>query len=251
MKKIFGFASMLVAFCTASVFTSCGEDDDDDVTEKVNLTNLVVKAKGDGNFTFTGSITANAKIKTFEIQDEAGKTVADLFDKNSQIKDKGEDGKEFTLAIESDDIKLDKILYLVVKTKGDKQARQQLTTDYDFEIGNKNNSVKGSNLSFIDEKVYLVNEAKANPAVIDALIDVDFSLKLASDANAQEIKEGSAKANIIAVTPTTGFVVSSNKLMASYEVYDIDGDEGKIKGYIISEKHINGLTVDVTNVTLQ
>ncbi len=244
MKKTIGFATMLVALCVSSVFTSCSKDDDEE--ESINLTGLEIKVQGNGTFTFSGNITANAKITTFELQDSIGKQVTNLLEKNSQIKDKGEDGKTFTLPVESDPIDLNQKLFIVLKTKGDKKVRQQLTDSYDFEIGNASSS-KGSYLSFVNAEVDTLDKAKLNPKEIDAVVDTDFQLM----TNGRGYQLDKAKVYISKNNVTSGWVVSDNKLIASYEVYGINGNDAKIKGFIISEtgKHaISGLTVNYSAV---
>jgi len=67
MKKFFGFASMLVAFCAASVFTSCSDDDDDENIDNVTFGAATAIANTDGTITFAGSVESEGKLKTLEL----------------------------------------------------------------------------------------------------------------------------------------------------------------------------------------
>ena len=97
---------MLALGSMTAGFTSCGEDDETDdqggtttptAEEQLKLNEIVATAQKDGKITIEGTIVANTKIKTFELQDLDGKQLVDLMDEQS--KSKSEDGKEFTLTL--------------------------------------------------------------------------------------------------------------------------------------------------------
>ena len=246
MKKFFGFASMLVAFCAASVFTSCGEDDDEENIDNVTFGAATAVANTDGTITFQGEVTSEGKLKSLELipvneaGEEVGEAISLLGDEKS-IKQKDEEGKFFITPLK--EVNVPVALYrLKAKVKGNGKSSEILGRTYTFKIGNAHSSY-GSYLSFINGECYTFDVAKDNTSAVDAVVDLDFTLKTASKANSSVIAEGGAKAKI-----SDNAVITSNLLIATYSVSNIVGDEAYISGVIFDSKTV---TVDVTKVTLE
>ena len=245
MKKFFGFASMLVAFCTASVFTSCNDDEDEENIDNVTFGAATAIANPDGTITFQGEVTSEGKLKSLELipvneaGEEVGEAISLLGDEKS-IKQKDEEGKFFITPLK--EVNVPVALYrLKAKVKGNGKSSEILGRTYTFKIGNANSDF-GSYLSFINGECYTLDVAKTKAGAVDAVVNLDFSLKTASQANNSIIADGGAKANISA-----NAVITSNLLIATYAVSNIQGNEAYISGVIFDSKTV---TVDVDNVTL-
>ncbi|MBR6310374.1 MAG: hypothetical protein IKR52_04150 [Paludibacteraceae bacterium] len=242
MKKFFGFASMLVAFCAASVFTSCGEDDDDEVIDNVEFSAATAVANTDGTITFQGEVTSEGKLKSLELipvneaGEEVGEAISLLGDEKS-IKQKDEEGKFFITPLK--EVKVPVALYrLKAKVKGNGKSSAILGRTYTFKIGNALSDF-GSYLSFINGECYTLEVAKTKEASIDAIVGMDFGLMVQGTNTKLNNK---ARVNI-----SENAVISSNLLIATYAVSNIQGNEAYISGVIFDSKTV---TVDVSNIEL-
>lgn len=245
MKKIFGFASMLVAFCAASVFTSCGEDDDEENIDNVTFGAATAIANPNGTITFAGSVESEGKLKTLELVpvNAAGEEIGDAINllEEKSVKQKDEEGKYFITTLK--EVNVPVALYRIkAKVKGNGKSSTILGREYTFKIGNANSSY-GSYLSFINGECYTLDVAKVNAAAVDAVVNLDFTLKTPSNAVSGDIAAGGARAKI-----SDNAVITSNLLIATYSVSNIVGDEAYISGVIFDSKTV---TVDVTKVTLE
>ena len=92
----------IAALVCGLAFTSC-ETEEGEMSDVLDFTNLKAKAIAaeGGSIELSGSIKANTKIQAFglyQLNDKDKlKPAIDLLDKMSQLKELGEDGKEFTI----------------------------------------------------------------------------------------------------------------------------------------------------------
>jgi hypothetical protein len=192
MKKVFKTAAFLLAMgLMTSTFTSCGEDDGNgdepvSVAESVKASNIVAVVSKDGKITVKGNVTANTKIKAFGLSStEDGKScdIADFTKSESwnQIKDKGEDGKEFNAEFSGVKADITYPCYLVIKTKGDKVIHEEITKQATLEVGTGSNQDLGSYVSIKKQKAYLISEVsegtKGSRTPKAAAADVEVVLK--------------------------------------------------------------------------
>ncbi len=244
MKKIFRMAAFMLALGSMTAgFTSCGEDDGTEdggtttptAEEQLKLNEIVATAQKDGKITIAGTIVANTKIKTFELQDLDGKTIVDLMDEQS--KSKGEDGKEFTLTLKSASVPVQK-MQLVIKTRGNKEIKEAIGADYSFELGYGANSTLGSYVSMVEQKSYTQEEVEASADVAAKVEFVlgDDDLKPASQArNAQEGKVNYGKYAKSAIYE--GTIITDTGCIATYTLQaNADGKNGTLSGVVINSK---------------
>ncbi|MBQ4406300.1 MAG: hypothetical protein II852_04735 [Bacteroidales bacterium] len=244
MKKIFRMAAFMLALGSMTAgFTSCGEDDGTEeggtttptAEEQLKLNEIVATAQKDGKITIAGTIVANTKIKTFELQDLDGKTIVDLMDEQS--KSKGEDGKEFTLTLKSTSVPVQK-MQLVIKTRGNKEVKEAIGADYSFELGYGANSTLGSYVSMVEQKSYTQEEVEASADVAAKVEFVlgDDDLKPASQArNAQEGKVNYGKYAKSAIYE--GTIITDTGCIATYTLQaNADGKNGTLSGVVINSK---------------
>jgi uncharacterized protein YdeI (BOF family) len=245
MKKIFRMAAFMLALGSMTAgFTSCGEDDETDdqggtttptAEEQLKLNEIVATAQKDGKITIEGTIVANTKIKTFELQDLEGKQIVDLMDEQS--KSKGEDGKEFTLTLKSTSVPVQK-MYLVIKTRGNKEIKEAIGKDYSFDLGYGANSTKGSYVSMVEEKSYTQSEVEGDEKIAANVEFVlgDNDLKPASQAkNAAVGKVNNGKYAKSAIYE--GTIITSTGCIATYTLTpDAAGVDGKLSGVVINSK---------------
>lgn len=238
MKKIFRMAAFMLALGSMTAgFTSCGDDDENNGTvtaeEQLKLNEIVATAQKDGKITIEGTIVANTKIKTFELQDLDGKQIVDLMDEQS--KSKGEDGKEFTLTLKSTSVPVQK-MYLVIKTRGNKEIKEAIGADYSFELGYGANSTLGSYVSMVNQKSYTQDEVEGDSEISKNVEFVlgDNDLKPASQAkNALSGKVTNyAKSAIY-----EGTIITSTGCIATYALAaNSDGKNGTLSGVVINSK---------------
>jgi len=234
MKKIFRMAAFMLALGSMTAgFTSCGEDDENgsdvnnNIEEQINFDGLNVIAQTNGQVLIDGKVTANTKIKSLVLaSDEEGKNViVDLLKSGDQTKAKeineaGEKQKTFTLDIPTAAVDV-QTMYLVGKTKGDKQASSAITETIEYTIGAKN-SPAGSYLSITNNKQYTYDQAVADPSDIEVIAESSTDgytvtgIKRASEAQNTTIKGGCAKTalfdtngNSVTTSLTTGTIVTA------------------------------------------
>lgn len=174
MKKVFKTAAFLLAMgLMTSTFTSCGEDDGTEegttVAESVKASNIVAVVQKNGKIIVKGDLVANTKIKTFGLSSTADGKQCDIADFTkseswNQIKDKGEDGKEFPASFEGVEAPITYPCYLVIKTKGDKVIHEEITKQATLEVGTGNNTTLGSYVSIKKQKVYMMGDVSEGTA---------------------------------------------------------------------------------------
>lgn len=195
MKKIFfsGAAIFMLALgslTTTVSLSSCTKDDDSTVTttvaESVKASDIVAVVGKDGKITVKGNITANTKIKAFGLSSTSDGKACDIADFTkaeswNQIKDKGEDGKEFKAAFAGVEANITYPCYLVIKTKGDKVIHEEITKQATLEVGTGSNNDLGSYVSIKKQKAYLISEVsegtKGSRTPKAAAADVEVVLK--------------------------------------------------------------------------
>lgn len=222
MKKIVKFSAfMLAAMFAATSFTSCGDDDEatpdgnGSVAESVKASDIVAVVSKDGKITVKGNITANTKIKAFGLSTTTdGKKcdIADFTESESwnQIKDKGEDGKEFNASFEGVKADITYPCYLVIKTKGDKVIHEEITKQATLEVGTGSNKTLGSYVSIKKQKVYMMGDvsegATGSRTPKAAAKDVEVVLKGEGASASFEVANTST-----IVTSNTGMKGAFNK----------------------------------------
>lgn len=271
MKKVFKTAAFLLAMgLMTSTFTSCGEDengtDEVSVDEVIDASNFKIKANSDGTITFIGDVSSNAKIKTFELQDQSGKSVYNFLEKNEQVKEKlkniAEDGKVtkekvFSLTnITSDKIAVD-LYTLVIKTKATKNpVNAALGEVLEYTIGSAK-SDNGSYLSIVNNKQMKQAVAEADGCEIVALSDENgkgsnvIGLKKASAANSDKVKAKAGKvalfqnnADVESITEGGVIITESGCICKVNSITNTATGDATVKAVTI--KSANGLTVDVS-----
>lgn len=176
MKKLAKFSAFMVAaMFAATSFTSCGEDDpatpdnNGSVAESVKTSNIVAVVQKNGKIIVKGDLVANTKIKAFGLSSTADGKQCDIADFTkaeswSQIKDKGEDGKEFPASFEGVEADITYPCYLVIKTKGDKVIHEEITKQATLEVGTGSNKTLGSYVSIKKQKVYMMGDVSEGAA---------------------------------------------------------------------------------------
>lgn len=264
MKKVFKTAAFLLAMgLMTSTFTSCGEDDGTDdggevLATTINFDALKAYAQPDGKILIEGSISANGKIKKFELQDLDGKTIVDLSDVQSKEKTEDANGKTvktYTMTVKSSAVPVQK-MYLVAKVKDGETGKksEMIGADYSFTCGAGKNSNLGSYVSFVNAKSYSSSEVKTmTDKVIDLVCLDDKTFQVPSKANYQydcfgqsAVFDATGKSVDAAAAGTvitsTGCIATFSTTSGSAE-YDLT-----ISGVVINSK--GSLTIDVSKVTL-
>ena len=267
MKKIFRTAAFLLAMgLMTSAFTSCEKEDNEgeSVDEVIDASNFKIKANADGTITFIGDVSSNAKIKTFELQDQSGTKVYDFLEKNEQVKEKlkniAEDGKVtkekvFSLTnITSDAIPVD-LYKLVIKTKAVKNPVDvALGEVLDYKIG-ASASNTGSYLSIVNNEAFDFETAKTKACEVIAESSEDgktvTGLKRGTKAKNADVAGKAGKVALfqnnaaVEVITAGGVIITESGCICKVNTIDntADGD-ATVKAVTI--KTANGLTVDVT-----
>jgi len=243
-------------------FTSCGEDDGTEnggdtevLATTVNFDALKAYAQPNGTILIEGSITANGKIKKFELQDLDGKTIVDLSD--VQTKEKDENGKKsFTMTVKSSEVKVQK-MYLVAKVKDGETGKksEMIGEDYSFKCGAGSKSSEGSYVSLVNRQNYKVADVKTmTDKVIDLICLSDGTFQVPSKAEYQydcfgksAVFDESGKSVDAAAK---GTVITSTGCIATFSAADAnaDGTDKTISGVVINSK--GSLTIDASKVTL-
>ena len=274
MKKVFKTAAFLLAMgLMTSTFTSCGDDEngnDDGVSvdEVIDASNFKIKANANGTITFIGVVSSNAKIKTFELQDQSGKAVYNFLESNEQVKEKlkniAEDGKVtkekvFSLTnITSSEIPVD-LYTLVIKTKATKNpVNAALGETLDYKIG-ASNSNTGSYLSIVNNEAFNQTAAESDKkAEVIAESSKDGNsvtgLKKASAAKSTKVVANCGKVALFqngaaAETITAGGVIitESGCICKVNTIDNTASGDATVKAVTI--KSASGLTVDVSGYT--
>ncbi|MBQ3655982.1 MAG: hypothetical protein II956_03920 [Bacteroidales bacterium] len=274
MKKVFKTAAFLLAMgLMTSTFTSCGDDEngnDDGVSvdEVIDASNFKIKANANGTITFIGDVSSNAKIKTFELQDQSGKAVYNFLESNEQVKEKlkniAEDGKVtkekvFSLTnITSSEIPVD-LYTLVIKTKATKNpVNAALGETLDYKIG-ASNSNTGSYLSIVNNEAFNQTAAESDKkAEVIAESSKDGNsvtgLKKASAAKSTKVVANCGKVALFqngaaAETITAGGVIitESGCICKVNTIDNTASGDATVKAVTI--KSASGLTVDVSGYT--
>jgi len=270
MKKIFKMAAFMLALGAMTAgFSACGDENEDgnvtepDVDEVIDATNFKIKANTNGTITFIGDVSANAKIKTFELQDASGKAVYNFLTENEQVKEKNkiydENGKatkekKFNLTgINSGDIPVD-LYTLVIKTKNTKKpVEAALGEVLDYTIG-ASKSDAGSYLSIINNKQMTMDIAKSESAEVIAESDDSgynvVGLKPASQAknadaaaNAGKVALFQNNASVSSVKEGGVIITQSGCICKINSFSNTSTGDATVKAVTI--KSVSGLTVEV------
>jgi Zn-dependent metalloprotease len=247
MKRKFMFVAMMAAMCSTALFTACTTEEGDDaevLATNVNFDNLTTVAQTDGTILIEGSISANGKIKTFELQTLDGKTIVDLATKNEKSVDKDENGKKvktYTMDISSVAVPVQQ-MQIVFKVKDGETGKgcAQIGQTYEFDAGT-GESVKGSYMSFSQNRSYTfaevvdatTGEATANAQNVEVILgkgeDGKPTLKSAKEAKSEKFKNAAGDAKIF-----PNAVLTSTNCIATYNiVFGEDGITAKVSGVII------------------
>jgi hypothetical protein len=279
MKKIFRTVAFVLALGSLSAgFTACGDDETKDaledlvsVDEVIDVANFKIKANADGTITFVGDVSSNAKIKTFVLQDQSGKTVYDFVASNDQVKEKlkdiAEDGtvtkeKVFSLKnITSSNIPVD-LYTLVIKTKK-ANTEKALGEVLEYTIGTGKSST-ASYLSVINNKSYKQSDAETDEVVGTIEVIAEGSTSVEGVKRASEAKSSiiNSKCGKVALFDADGKAVESGAITAGGVIITKSGCICKIKEIGATDatsydakfsgitiKSVDGLTVDVSGYT--
>lgn len=249
MKKRFLFATMMVALCSTALFTSCGTEEEDGaevLATNVNFTELKTIAQTNGKILIEGSISANGKIKKFELQTPDGKTIVDLATKNEKAVEKDENGKKvkaYTMDINSVEVDVQE-MNVVFKVKDGETGKgfAKIGESYEFDAGT-GESAKGSYMSFFKNQSFtfgeVVNaetgEATANAQYVEVILgkgeDGKPTLKSAKEAKNENFKNAAAAA---VISPAA--ILTTTNCIATYNiVFGEDGMTAKVSGVIIKD----------------
>lgn len=247
MKRKFMFAALMAAMCSTAMFTSCVEEETDEaevLATNVDFSKLTTVAQPDGTILIEGSITANGKIKTFELQDLEGKTIVDLATKNEKAVDKDENGKKvktYTMDIASVAVPVQQ-MKLVFKVKDGDTGKgvANIGEKYEFLAGD-GESTYGSYMSFFQNRSYTFGEVVADGAATDNAQYVEvilgkkddgsLYLKSAKEAKSAAFAGASADAKVF---PTA--VLTTTNCIATYTlVPGADGHSATVSGVIIKK----------------
>lgn len=248
MKRKFMFAAMMAAMCSTAMFTSCVEEEDggEVLATNVDFSKLTTVAQSDGTILIEGSVTANGKIKTFELQDLEGKTIADLKATNEKSVDKDENGKKvktYTMDIASVAVPVQQ-MKLVFKVKDGDTGKgiANIGEKYEFDAVT-GESVKGSYMSFFKNRSYTfaevvdqtTGEATDNAQYVEVILkkgeDGNPTLTSAKEAKSEAFKNAAAAAKIFPQA-----VLTSTNCIATYNiVFGADGITAKVSGVIIKK----------------
>ena len=255
MKRKFMFVAMMAAMCSTAMFTSCVEEEGDDaevLATNVDFSKLTTIAQPDGTILIEGSVTANGKIKTFELQTLDGKTIVDLATKNEKSVDKDENGKKvktFTMDISSVAVPVQQMQVVFKVKDGDTgKGCAQIGETYTFDAGT-GSSPKGSYLSFFKNRSFTMDEvvvdgvATDNAQYVEAILkDVDGVPTLASTqtANSDAFKNAAADSKIFPAA-----ILTSTNCIATYSLqYGADGVTAVVSGVIIKSGDGGFITID-------
>ena len=208
MKKIAKFSAFMVAaMFAATSFTSCGDDNGEEVTpdpngellDKVDFEGLKAIAQADGKIKIVGEITAAKKLKEFEVIDENDNLIATLGDKNTVTKEKevdenGKKVKKFTMTVTSDPIDVQILKFRIKAGVKKPMVSDAIGEKLSVTIGSSANTSVGSYLSLAENKVYMMSGAKAEPSKIDVIAKSSadkkevIGIQRAPKANSADIK---------------------------------------------------------------
>ena len=261
MKRKFMFVAMMAAMCSTALFTSCVEEGDDAevLATNVDFSKLTTIAQPDGTILIEGSITANGKIKKFELQTLDGKPIVDLATKNEKSVEKDENGKKvktFTMDISSVAVAVQQ-MQVVFKVKDGETGKgcAQIGETYEFDAGT-GNSPKGSYMSFYKNQSFTfpevvdqtTGEATENAQYVEVILGKEDgvpTLKSAKTAKSAAFATAAADAKIFPAA-----VLTSTNCIATYNiVFGADGETAKVSGVIIKKGDGGGL-MQIDNTAL-
>lgn len=249
MRKFFMMAACLMTSAlVATSLTSC-EDDDDDVLEKVDFTNLKVVGNADGTFTVSGSLTTNTKLKTFEFVPTNGGKKIDLLADVTENNRTEDDHSTWTCQIPEKKIPVD-LYTLSVRCRMGSTKDVQIGSSLKFDAGAGSNSTKGSYLSLCEEKSYTLSELEADNTLIpnvEVILNSDNELAAATTAKKDIIKDNAGKAEITYSNDakTKGVIRTSTGCIANVTVTK-DGTEAEISGVMIKSNDLFTVETGVT-----
>ena len=257
MKRKFMFAALMAAMCSTAMFTSCETDPEDEaevLATNVDFSKLTTIAQADGTILIEGSITANGKIKKFELQTLDGKTLVDFATKNEKSVEKDENGKKvktYTMDIASTAVAVQRMQVVFKVKDGDTgKGCAQIGEDYTFDAGT-GASPKGSYMSFFKNRSYTfgevidatTGEATDNAKYVEAILkDVDGvpTLTSAQEAKSENFKKAAADSKIFPAA-----VLTSTNCIATYSLkYGADGVTAEVSGVIIKSGDGGFITID-------
>lgn len=190
----------------ACTFTACDDDDDEEgeggeLSEKWDISDMVVRGNEDGTISFEGSVRSAKKLTSFEIEDKVGnKTDLVVKDKKNVDMEEPETvtdeetGKTVKMKyVTSVDGKID-ITKGPFKLKCDlrftKKAEIIIGTAYEWNLGTKDSN-NGSYGSFKDGKCYKVDDIAKDGEPLPAMAKCEVKL----DKNGDAVTLAKLKAN--------------------------------------------------------
>ena len=224
------------------------------IATNVDISSLTTIAQPDGTIIIEGNVTANGKIKKFELQDLEGKTIVDLTTKNEKTAIKEENGKKvnvFTMDIASVAIPIQK-MQLVFKVKDGDTSKgfAAIGYEYQFDAGTGDSNM-GAYMSFFKNRSYTFAEVK-NPTSGEATDNAQYVETILKDVDgvpmlvsAKEVKSAvlAAAAADAKIFPTS--IITSTGCIATYKLeYGGDGCTAKVSGVIIKNGDGGFITID-------
>ena len=243
MKKIFGFASMLVAFCAASVFTSCSDDDDDE--EYLALEGITAVANTDGTITFTGQVVSETRLKSLKLTAEDGTEYDLLAEKN--VKEKDENGtKRFITTLAETNVPV-AIYKLSANQKKEGKGSITIGAAYSITAGAGAKSTLGSYVSLKNLSVCTKDEVSAdNCAEIEVVCNDEANfIKSTNAKNAGSFAYPKTEiyntSSVKVDFATAGTIISKDGVIATFSIEkDSNTDNATIKGVrIVSTNNIS------------
>ena len=237
-------ACLMTSALVATSLTSC-EDDEEDIQEKVDFTNLKVVGNDDGTITVSGTLITNTKLKTFEFVRTNGGEKIDLLAYVTENNRTEDDHSTWTCQIPEKKIPVD-LYTLSVRCRMGTTKDVQIGSSLKFYAGAGSKSTKGSYLSLCNEKSYTLSELNADNTLIpnvEVILNSDNELAAATTAQKDIIKDNAGKAEITyfndAKTKTKGVIRTSTGCIANVTVtYSKDGTEAEISGVMIKSNDL-------------
>lgn len=229
MKKVFYAAAisaaMLSTCFTMTTLTSCTDEDDSlTIDEFVNFTACTVKANAAGDkVTISGTLSANSKFKNLQILRADGTEYANLLDADTQLKEKGDDGKTFTITLPATIVSVADAsnLTLYCKLRGETEKSLKLGETFTFTIGIPDCKTVGSYVSFINNAVYMMTDCTTGSSAgynitekgkkVECIAQNDYTLIPASKSTGafKGLAQCQAYVNGGVIATSTGCVISS------------------------------------------
>lgn len=242
-------ACLMTSALVATSLTSC--EDDEDIQEKVDFTNLKVVGNADGTITVSGSLITNTKLKTFEFVPTNGGETIDLLADVTENNRTEDDHSTWTCQIPENKIPVD-LYTLSVRCRMGTSKNVQIGSSLKFDAGAGSNSTKGSYLSLCKEKSYTLPELEADNTLIpsvEVILNSNNELAAATTAKNSTIKDNAGKAEITYSNKakTEGVIRTSTGCIANVTVtYFQDGTEAEIAGVMIKSNDLFTVETGVT-----